>query len=225
MEYSTTDWSVPVPKEGIVFEVDSLYAWLLKLSDGRKPRGIRYPLALLLVMVILAKLGGEDGPRGMAEWLKFRIDFLVSQLRLRRANVPHPVTISRVLGLAVSVEQLEGLLSEFFRSLPGAGESSLVTMDGKTIRSTIPLGETRGTHLLAVYLPLEGLVLIQMEVDQKENEIVVAPQARYCIFPSGKTSSDLSGSSDSAGFGMKQGSRTITTAKFAEHALQRAGSS
>lgn len=40
-------------------------------------------------MVILAKLGGEDGPKGMAEWLKFRIDFLVSQLKLRRVSVPN----------------------------------------------------------------------------------------------------------------------------------------
>jgi hypothetical protein len=57
----------------------------------------------------------------------------------------------------------------------------LVTIDGKTIRSTIPLGETRGKHLLAVYLPEEGLVLIQMEVDLKENEIVVAPDALQAI--------------------------------------------
>ena len=67
MEYSTTKWSIPVLEEGLVFDLDSLYAWLLKLSDGRKARGIRYPLAQLMVMVILAKLGGEDGPKGMAQ--------------------------------------------------------------------------------------------------------------------------------------------------------------
>jgi predicted transposase YbfD/YdcC len=186
MEYSTSNWSVELPEEAIVFELNSLYAWLLKLSDGRKRRGIRYPLALMLVLVILAKLGGEDGPKGMADWLKLRIDFLVSHLKLRRASVPHPVTISRVLGLAVDVEQFEHLISAFFRSLPEAGQSVLVTIDGKTIRSTIPLGETRGQHLLAVYLPEAGLVLMQIEVDQKENEIVVAPQALQMIDLQGK---------------------------------------
>jgi predicted transposase YbfD/YdcC len=186
MEYSTSNWKVKLPEEALVFELNSLYAWLLKLTDGRKRRGIRYPLTLILLMVILAKLGGEDGPKGMAEWLKLRIDFLVSHLKLCRASVPHPVTISRVLGLAVDIQQFENLISAFFRSLPGAGQSSLVTMDGKTIRSTIPLGEGRGQHLLAVYLPEEGLVLMQIEVDLKENEIVVAPRALQAIDLQGK---------------------------------------
>ena len=186
MEYSTTSRSTQLPEEAIVFELTSLYAWLLKLTDRRKRRGIRYPLALILLMVILAKLGGEDGPKGMAEWLRHRSEFLVSHLKLRRTSVPHPVTISRVLGMAVDVLQFETLLGEFFRSLPGAGQSILVTMDGKTIRSTIPWGESRGKHLLAVYLPEEGLVLIQIEVDLKENEIVVAPQALQAIDLNGK---------------------------------------
>jgi len=186
MEYSTFECNLQLPEGAIVFDLNSLYAWLVKLTDGRKRRGIRYPLALIMTMVILAKLGGEDGPKGMAEWLNFRIDFLVSHLKLRRASVPHPVTISRVLGLAVEVEQFENLVGAFFRSLPGAGQSILVTMDGKTIRSTIPFGETRGKHLLAVYLPEEGLVLMQIEVDLKENEIVVAPRALQMIDLQGK---------------------------------------
>lgn len=186
MEYSTTNCLAKVPEEAIIFDLNSLYAGLLKLSDRRKRRGIRYPLALILLMVLLAKLGGEDGPKGMAEWLRHRMDFLVTHLKLHRASVPHPVTLSRVLGLAVEVDEFENLIGAFFRSLPGAGQSVLVTMDGKTIRSTIPFGETRGQHLLAVYLPEEGLVLMQIEVDLKENEIVVAPQALQAIDLNGK---------------------------------------
>jgi predicted transposase YbfD/YdcC len=186
MEYSTTPGRVNVPEEAVAFDLNSLYAWLLQLNDRRKRRGIRYPLALLLLMVLLAKLGGEDGPKGMAEWLKHRMDFLVKHLKLPRASVPHPVTLSRVMGQAVDVEEFENLMSAFFRNLPGAGQSVLVTMDGKTLRSTIPVGETRGQHLLAVYLPEEGLVLMQIEVDRKENEIVVAPQALQMIDLQGK---------------------------------------
>jgi predicted transposase YbfD/YdcC len=51
----------------------------------------------------------------------------------------------------------------------------LVTIDGKALRGTIPKGKTRGVHLLAAYLPEEGVVLLQVEVSQKENEIVAAP--------------------------------------------------
>jgi predicted transposase YbfD/YdcC len=186
MEYSTTESNIGHAEGAIGFDLNSLYAWLLKLTDGRKRRGVRYPLALILVMVILAKLGGEDGPKGMAEWLKYRIEFLARHLKLGRGSVPHPVTISRVLGQAVDVEQFENLVGAYFRSLPGAGQSILLTLDGKTIRSTIPYGETRGKHLLAVYLPQEGLVLMQIEVDLKENEIVVAPRALQMVDLKGK---------------------------------------
>jgi predicted transposase YbfD/YdcC len=57
----------------------------------------------------------------------------------------------------------------------GGQQSILVTIDGKTLRGTIPKGKTRGVHLLAAYLPEEGVVLLQIEVSQKENEIVAAP--------------------------------------------------
>ena len=45
---------------------------------------------------------------------------------------------------------------------------------GKTLRGSIGTGETRGEHLLAAYLPGEGVVLAQVAVDRKENEITAA---------------------------------------------------
>jgi hypothetical protein len=40
---------------GIEFEVKSLYEAFQKLSDGRKRRGRRYELALILTLSVLAK--------------------------------------------------------------------------------------------------------------------------------------------------------------------------
>ena len=51
----------------------------------------------------------------------------------------------------------------------------LITIDGKTLRGTIPKGKTRGVRLLAAYLPEEDVVLLQIGVGQKDNEIVAAP--------------------------------------------------
>ncbi len=51
-----------------------------------------------------------------------------------------------------------------------------LTLDGKTLRGTIPLGESKGVHLLAVYQPQRGVVLAQMRVEEKSNEITHAPQ-------------------------------------------------
>lgn len=185
MEYNAS-FEIVLPQEAIAIEIQSLYAHFCTLTDQRCRRGIRYPLPIALTMIVLAKLGGEDGPRGMAEWLHNRIEFLVEHLQLPRKSVPHPVTISRILGKAIEVEELENMVAAYFQSCPEAGQSVVISMDGKTIRSTIPYGQTQGVHLLAVYLPVEGLVLMQMKVDRKENEIAVAPRILQMIDLQGK---------------------------------------
>lgn len=71
-------------------------------------------------------------------------------------------------------------------SAPEAGTSVELNLDGKTLRGTIPSGKTKGLHLLAAYLPDEGIVLMQAEVERKENEISVAPRLLKSIDLKGK---------------------------------------
>jgi hypothetical protein len=81
-----------------------------------------------------------------------------------------------VLQAVISIEELEKLLGDYLYETYGGQQSQLVTMDGKTMRGTIPKGSTQGSHLMAAYLPEEGIVLKQVAVDSKENEISAAPQ-------------------------------------------------
>lgn len=159
-----------------VYELNSLYAHYEELTDQRKARGVRYPLPEALTLITLAKLGGEDGPTGMAQWLEHRAELLVEALGLQRETMPHRLTISRILGQAVEVEELEQVLQRYFDGQVQMSGAIVINLDGKVLRGTIPLGETQGTHLLAAYLPEEGLVLLQVEVETKENEIVAAPK-------------------------------------------------
>ncbi len=62
----------------------------------------------------------------------------------------------------------------------------LVALDGKTLRGSIPKGQTRQVHLLAAYLPAEGIVLMQVAVAGHENEIRAAPQVLKCLDLRGK---------------------------------------
>jgi predicted transposase YbfD/YdcC len=58
----------------------------------------------------------------------------------------------------------------------------VIVIDGKTVRGTITVEDPFGLHLLAAYLPGEGIVLMQMVVEKdKENEIVVAPKLLQCL--------------------------------------------
>ena len=51
----------------------------------------------------------------------------------------------------------------------------MLALDGKTLRGAILVGQSQGVHLLAAYLPEEGVVLAQAAVEHNENEMVVAP--------------------------------------------------
>jgi predicted transposase YbfD/YdcC len=161
-------------EEGFVFNLGSLYEELRQLEDKRDPRGVRYPLEVVLVITVLAKLAGENELRGIAEWAKRRADKLATGLGLERAAMPHHTTYSRVLGHAVDVAELEAVVGAFFSR--SVGEETVIAIDGKTVRGTIEYGETKGLHLLAAYLPEEGCVLLQIEVGTEEGELAVAPQ-------------------------------------------------
>jgi predicted transposase YbfD/YdcC len=95
--------------------------------------------------------------------------------------MPHQTTWSRILATAVDVSALEGLLARFFQAMQRRAEvpargSIVLAIDGKTVRGTIPTGSTQGLHLMAAYLPEQGVVLAQLAVDTKTNEIVAAPK-------------------------------------------------
>jgi predicted transposase YbfD/YdcC len=185
-EYTAPTFDVNLDPHGFVIDLESLYDFLCRLKDSRHARGVRYALVTILVFVILAKLSGEDRLSGIADWVRHRKDALAQALHLKKPRAPHRTTYSRILGCVVSIEELEQVVREFFESQPHAGESVLVTLDGKTVRGTIAAGQTRGLHLLAAFLPGEGWVIVQVEVGCKENEIAVAPRVLNCIDLRGK---------------------------------------
>jgi predicted transposase YbfD/YdcC len=84
-------------------------------------------------------------------------------------------TYRRVLAWAMDPAELDAVLGEFLRRAPAAGQSVLVSIDGKTVRGTLAAPATRGEHLLAAYLPAEGIVRLQVAAGDKPNEIGVAP--------------------------------------------------
>ncbi len=55
-------------------EALSLYRALEQVSDQRHKRGVRYPLALVLSLVVLGKLAGMTSLAGIAEWVRLRAE-------------------------------------------------------------------------------------------------------------------------------------------------------
>ena len=179
MQNTTLAASLHLPNEAMLFDLDALYTCLQTIPDHRDRRGIRYSLASLLMIGVLAKLAGQDSSRGMAHWAKLRTHELSQLFHLKRECMPHYSTWSRVLGQGVDPSEVEQIVGQFFAQASRPGEptrgSLQIAMDGKTLRGTIPLGETEGVHLLAIYLPQQGVVLAQMNVEHKGKEITFAP--------------------------------------------------
>ena len=170
--------------EGVTFEVNSLYEALQHVSDKRKARGKRYSVALVLALSVLAKLGGEDKPEGMAEWVQLRAEPLRASLALKRETLPAAATYRRVLGDAIEMTELEQIVGAFFARCQQRDEQ--LAIDGKTMRGTIEPGQTQGVHLLAVYAVGAGVVLNEVNVGLKENEITAAPTVLAAVDLQGK---------------------------------------
>ncbi len=186
MKFTPLAFEVNLSTEGFVVDVDSLYAELATLHDRRDARGIRYALVTVLVYVVLAKLVGEDHLRGIAEWVRRRQEGLAQALGLARAQAPHASTYSRILAEAVDGEEFEHVVGQFLARQPGAGQSVVLSLDGKTLRGTIAAGQTEGVRLLAAYLSGEGWVMLQVEIPARQAEMQAALHVLKCLDLRGK---------------------------------------
>ena len=161
--------------EGQLFDVGSLYAEFCQLRDSRKARGKRYPLEKLLTLIVLAKVCGEDKPSGIAEWVKHRMEWLCDVLQLAWKRMPHRSSYERIMEQVVNWEELEELVSQVLSGRRYFGKHVLVAIDGKVMRGTLN-EKQEGVYLLAAYLPGEGIVLMEVAIQGKGQEIETAPQ-------------------------------------------------
>ena len=179
-----------VAAEGLDIEPASLYCAFEQVTDGRGKKGKRYPLPLLLTLLMLGKLAGETSVNGIVDWIKERQSWLRSQLNwpkrfptnstyseaLARCDAEQIVTvIAGVLLKARAVEQ--GGTEPSRRHSPQQDETlTHVAMDGKTLRGTLGHASEGqpSVHLLSLYECHSGIVLTQRAVRSKENEISAA---------------------------------------------------
>jgi len=157
-------------------EVLSIYAVMQRLSDRRRPQGRRYPLALVLTYILVAKAAGETTLQGIAEWIRLRGQWLQEVLPGVRGSFPCPATYSNVLRAIDSEELNQALMSLLTRARAQTrkpGEQQHVALDGKTLRGTqhhLPEDQKK-MHQVNLYETQTGIVLKEQIVGDKENEL------------------------------------------------------
>jgi predicted transposase YbfD/YdcC len=188
--------------EGLSLDPASLYCAFEQVTDGRKKKGKRYPLPLLLTLLLLGKLAGETSVNGIVDWIKERQGWLRGQLNwpkrfptnstyseaLARCDAEQIVTvIASVLLKARAVEQC-GTEPSRLQAQKQEEVLTHVAMDGKTLRGTLG-HESEGqpsVHLLSLYECHSGIVLTQRAVRSKENEISAAAALIHPAFVKGR---------------------------------------
>jgi DDE_Tnp_1-associated len=91
MDYTTL---APAPialdtqRQEALVPLSSLYEALQLMPDPRRGQGKRYPLALLLCLLLLAKLAGQTTLSGATEWLRHRAGTIAEQFGLQRRQMP-----------------------------------------------------------------------------------------------------------------------------------------
>ena len=78
-------------------ELKSLAASFAEIIDQRKRRGIRYRLAPLSVLNVLAKICGADKPSEIADWVSERAKGLKQALGLSRKRMWHLCMLSQTV--------------------------------------------------------------------------------------------------------------------------------
>lgn len=162
----------------------SLYTLLQSVPDCRRGQGKRYELALLLSLLLLAKLAGQTSLSAATEWIRHRSEKIAACFGLRRADMPCQMTYCRML-VMVDAQVLDELLAAFFIRLEttqrcGSEPSRLATqqgyrehahlaIDGKTMGATSK--QDHPVHLLSCYDVTTGTVLWHCNVGEKQNEI------------------------------------------------------
>jgi predicted transposase YbfD/YdcC len=173
MQYSIGRIEREISANGIEFDQGSVYDRLCKITDLRGVHGRRYRLETVLMIVIMAKLCGEDTPLAIAEWAKHRQEELIQLLCLSRPSLPSHHTIRRILAYKVYAEEVARLVGEYNQQ----GEHGEVyALDGKAVRGMRKKDADGHEYLLSIYDVEQAKVMAQVEVGRKENEITQAPQ-------------------------------------------------
>ncbi len=174
MHYSASRVKQDYGETGILYDLGSVYEGLSKITDKRKARGKLYRLETILMIIVLAKLSGEDNPTGIAEWGKYHREELVKLMQLKRPQMPGVNTYRRILAEVACQEEIERMVGKYNQ---GGEHGEVYGLDGKAVRGMRKKDEERNEYLLSVYDVKQGKVLAQVEVGRKKNEITKAPKA------------------------------------------------
>jgi predicted transposase YbfD/YdcC len=148
---------------------------LLQLSDPRLKRRRRHELIDVLMIAVTAMLCGAENFVHMAQFGKAKEVWLRTFLALPN-GIPSHDTFRRVF-LLLSPKQFSAVFLRWTQTLRQAVGAEVVALDGKTVRRSFDPAKGRSAiHLVSAWASTNRLVLGQIKVADKSNEITAVPE-------------------------------------------------
>ena len=159
--------ALPLEGEGGLMDL------LKTIVDPRKPRGVRHPVVTVVAIAVCAALSGARSFTAIAEWASGLSREGLRKLGSKRWKSPSEPTIRRIVQ-RLDANDVDMKIGDWVaRQHPLAGRG--VAVDGKSLRGAHDAGQ-RAPHLLSAILHQEAVVIGQLEVEEKTNEIPKLPQ-------------------------------------------------
>ena len=158
--------ALPLQGEGGLIDL------LKTIVDPRKPRGVRHSVVTIVGIAVCAALSGARSFCALGEWAQGLTREALERLGAKRWTPPSEPTIRRVLQ-GLDANRLDAQIGQWVarqQLRPGVA----VAVDGKSLRRSHDAGQ-RAPHLLSAILHQEAVVVAQMDVEEKTNEIPKLP--------------------------------------------------
>lgn len=158
---------------------NSLIHYLEQIPDFRDKSGLRHPLPLVLLIVIMAIMSGEYGYRGMERFIERHRLALIKQLSIPKARVPSASVVRRIL-LGLDYQEVEKQLNAWLRENIIIPKGEGVSGDGKALKNTVSNyaeAEQNFVNVVSLFSHQKGLVLgVKVMENKKKSEMLTVQE-------------------------------------------------
>ncbi len=144
------------------------------LRDSRQPSKVVYPLDEVLLLSLVAVLAGAEAFTDIARFGQKKLE-LLRRFRPFRDGTPPQDTLGDIFA-SLDAEKFQQCLVAWVASITGAPRG-VIAIDGKTVRRSGSKKNAKAPiHVVSAFAARQRLVLGQVKVDEKSNEIVAIPK-------------------------------------------------
>ncbi len=162
------------PDDGDIFEAAGFLNHFSDLVDGRQAGKVVYPLDEVLLLALLAVLAGVETFTDIARFGEKKLPLLRRFRPFKDGTPPH----DRVCEIfaALDADQFQRCFVVWVASVTGI-PAGVIAIDGKTVRRSGAKKDARAPiHMVSAFAARQRLVLGQVKVAEKSNEIIAIPK-------------------------------------------------